>query len=92
MNSIEVLKRGIERALPYVEAKLRRPRKEDGHWWLDATYDGRGVTVEWSPRRGFGVSTDDPEAGYGDGPDEVLEDFETAAKRVVELLVKAPRS
>ena len=92
MNSIEVLKRDIERALSRVEAKLRRPREEGGHWWLDATYDGRDAIVEWSPRRGFGVSTDDPEAGYGEGPDEILADCETVAKRVVELLVKVPRS
>jgi DNA-binding XRE family transcriptional regulator len=92
MNSIELLKRDIERALPRVEAKLRKPRKETGHWWLDATHDGHVVTVEWSPRRGFGISTDDAGDGYGEGPDEVVEDREEAAKRVVELLAKGSRS
>jgi DNA-binding Xre family transcriptional regulator len=88
MNPIEVLKRDIERALPRVETKFRRPRREDGHWWLDSTYDGHGVTVEWSPRRGFGISTDGLGDGYGEGPDEVVADREAAAKRVVELLVQ----
>ena len=88
MNSIEALKRDIERALPRVETKLRRPRRQDGHWWLDSTYDGHGVTIEWSPRRGFGISTDGLGDGYGEGPDEVVADREAAAKRVVELLVQ----
>jgi DNA-binding XRE family transcriptional regulator len=92
MNSIEALKRDIQRALPRVEVKLRRPRKKDGHWWLDATCDGHDVTVEWSPRRGFGVSTDDREDGYGEGPDEVFADRESTAKRVVELLVQGART
>jgi DNA-binding XRE family transcriptional regulator len=92
MNAIEALKRDIERALPGVETKLRKPRKESGHWWLDATYGGHTVTVEWSPRRGFGISTDDLGDGYGEGPDEVFEDREEAVKQVVELLAKGSRS
>jgi transcriptional regulator with XRE-family HTH domain len=92
MNSIESLKQDIERALPRVATKLRKPRKTTGHWWLDATYDGHAVVVEWSPRRGFGVSTEDAGDGYGEGPDEVFEDREKAAKRVIELLAERSRA
>jgi transcriptional regulator with XRE-family HTH domain len=92
MNSIEALKRDIESALSGVETKLRKPRKETGHWWLDAMYNGHVVTVEWSPRRGFGISTDDEEGGYGEGPDEVFTDRAAATTRVIELLVKGTRS
>jgi transcriptional regulator with XRE-family HTH domain len=88
MNPIEALKRDIERALPRVDVKLRRPRKVDGHWWLDATYDGHAVAIEWSPRHGFGISTDGLGGGYGEGPDEVFADCEEAAKRVIGLLVR----
>jgi DNA-binding XRE family transcriptional regulator len=92
MNSIEALKRDLEHALPGVEVKLRRPRKKDGHWWLDATYEGLDVTVEWSPRRGFGISTDGPDDGYGEGPDEVFADREAAAKRVLEIFTRGTRT
>jgi hypothetical protein len=92
MNSMEALKRDIERALPRVEVQLRHPREEDGHWWLDATYDGHVVAVEWSPRRGFGICTDDSEAGYGEGSDEILENREVVANRVVEPLVQRART
>ena len=92
MNAIEALKRDIELALPDVELKLRRPRKPNGNWWLDATYEGHDVTVEWAPRRGFGVSADDPGDGYGEGPDEILTDREAAAKRVIDLLARGART
>jgi DNA-binding XRE family transcriptional regulator len=93
MNAIETLKRDIERAVAAVETKLRKPRSEAGTWWLDAKHDGHVVTVEWSPRRrGFGISTDAPEDGYGEGPDEVLADREAASNRIIELLVRGTRS
>jgi DNA-binding XRE family transcriptional regulator len=86
MNSIEALKRDIELAVPAAEVKLRRPRKVDGHWWLDAAYGGHEVTVQWSPRRGFGVTASELGAGYGEGPEEVFEEREQTARRVVDLL------
>ncbi len=92
MNSIEALKRDIERALAGVETKLTKPRKETGHWWLDARYNGHAVAVEWSPRRGFGVSTIGPDEAYGEGPDEVFSEKDTASKRVIDLLAKGTRS
>jgi transcriptional regulator with XRE-family HTH domain len=92
MNSIESLRQDIERALPNVETKLRKPRKATGHWWLDATHNGHAVAVEWSPRHGFGISTEDVGDGYGEGPDEVFDDRDKAAKRVVELLAEGSRT
>jgi hypothetical protein len=56
MNSMEVLKQQIERAVPRVNVTLRRPRNPNGSWWLDARSNEQLVTVQWSPRRGFGVS------------------------------------
>ncbi|HEY4240922.1 MAG TPA: helix-turn-helix transcriptional regulator [Kofleriaceae bacterium] len=86
MFAIEQLKRRVQRAVPGVELELRKPLKLIGSWWLDATLRGHHVTVEWRPKRGFGISTDDPDAGFGEGPDEVITDRATAAARVVELL------
>lgn len=88
MNSIEALKRDIEQAVTGVETKLRKPRNEAGSWWLDAKYNGHVVTVQWAARRGFGISTDDPDGGYGEGPDEVFADRGEASSRTVELLLR----
>lgn len=85
MNAIEALRQDIERAVPGVEVKVRRPRNPDGNWWLDAKFAEHVVSVQWAPRRGFGVSASDL-AGYGEGADEVFEDRERTAQRVITLL------
>lgn len=86
MSSIEELQREIQRALPGAETKLRRPRNPDGTWWLDASHGGHTVTVQWSPRHGFGVSASALNEGYGEGPEEVFDDQDAATHRVLELL------
>ena len=50
MNAIEALKRDIELALPGVELKLRRPRKPNGTWWLDAMWLAPNGTEEQRAR------------------------------------------
>lgn len=87
MNSIEALKQEIERALPEVASKLRRPRKADGEWWLDVSRGGHDLVIQWSPSRGFGISSlSETGPGYGEGPEEVFESRELATKRVISLL------
>lgn len=56
-----------------------------GIWWLEVKRENRSVTVEWRPRRGFGIY--DPESeGYGEGPREIFRDAPMAARRVTQLL------
>jgi lactoylglutathione lyase len=91
MNPIEILQRDIEQALPSAWTRLRRPRKQEGMWWLDAKQNDYVVTVQWSPRRGFGISASAIPDGYGEGPEETCEDSKRATVRVLELLRnKAP--
>lgn len=53
---------------------------------LDTKQDDHVVTIQWSPRRGFGVSASALGDGYGEGPDETIESREEATKRVLDLL------
>ncbi|HEY4182680.1 MAG TPA: helix-turn-helix domain-containing protein [Kofleriaceae bacterium] len=92
MNSIEQLKLNIERSLAGIETSLRKPRKENGHWWLTVKFKERVVRVEWVPTRGFGISTLEPDTAYGEGPDELFGDPAGASRRVVELLRSGQRS
>jgi DNA-binding XRE family transcriptional regulator len=48
--------------------------------------------IEWSPRRGFGISTAEPGAGYGEGPDEIYTDRAETSRRVIELFASRGRS
>jgi DNA-binding XRE family transcriptional regulator len=86
MNPIEILQRDIEQSLPLTWTRLRRPRNPEGMWWLDAKQNDYVVTVQWSPRRQFGISASAMPTGYGEGPEETYEDPKNATARVLELL------
>ena len=55
------------------------------NWWLEFQCESRSVTLEWRPRRGFGVYDPTDEA-YGSGPREVFRSVEMAARRLLQLL------
>src|SRR5450432_1096123 len=63
-----------------------RPDQITGKGSLDAKQDDHVVTIQWSPRRGFGVSASALGDGYGEGPEETFENREHAAARVLVLL------
>jgi Helix-turn-helix domain len=86
MNDIELMERDIRRALPSVWTRVRRPRNPQGEWWLDTKQEDHVVTIQWSKRRGFGVSASALGEGYGEGPEETIESREGALKRILELL------
>ena len=86
MNPIETLERDIQRAVPEAWTRLRRPRNPEGEWWLDAKKDEHIVTIQWSSRRGFGISASALDEGYGEGPEETESNSERATARVVQLL------
>lgn len=92
MNAIEILKDQIARELPEATLRLEAPTppKTSAAWWLEAELGGHEVVVEWKPKRGFGVTS--PAEGFGEGADEVHEDPESTARRVVELLRKRERT
>jgi DNA-binding XRE family transcriptional regulator len=86
MNAIETMEHEIRDHLPSAWTRLRRPRNPEGEWWLDAKQDDHVVTIQWSPRRGFGVSATAFSDGYGEGPEETFSERQPATGRVLELL------
>lgn len=96
LNSIEILQRRVLEALPKAQASLDRPRKKTGTWWLSLEHAGHAVTIEWRPRRGFGIHCSSEPAPFT-GPEEIYRTTEDASKRVLELLrtrqfARPPRS
>jgi len=86
MNAIEALEQNVREAVPKAWTRLRRPRNPQGQWWLDTKMDGHVVTIAWSPRRGFGISSSSFGDGYGEGAEETYEERQQATARVIELL------
>lgn len=59
--------------------------KTPGPSFLDVWNGDYFLTIEWRPSHGFALVAG-REAVYGEGPDEIYSDFDTAAGRVVWLL------
>lgn len=83
---IETLASALKKRFPDAHLALDRPRKAAGVWFLDLALAGHSVVVQWQKEKGFGVSSS-PEAGYGEGVDEVYQDEEAAYGRIVSLFL-----
>ncbi len=90
MSDIEILEALLRESLPDLELSLDLPAEPGGSAWLDVQRQGRFISVEWRPRRGFGVSlleaAGDLRAGLFEGPDEIFRDPGAARDRVLSLL------
>jgi hypothetical protein len=85
MTPIQRLQRDLSARFPKARVELDPPREEGGPHFLDVALDGQAVVIEWSPQRGFGLSST-PTDDYGGGPDEVYTNGAAVLGRVSELL------
>ena len=96
MNQLEELKARVLRDLPASDASLEVPRKKSGTWWLELSHQGHSLTVEWRPKKGFGIHCS-PGSSPFSGPEEILLDLDATTERVLKLLrdqkfARPPRS
>lgn len=91
-HPVEQFVSALRRAQPGVVTEVDEPSRPDGHWVVDVAQDGHEVVVEWRAKHGFGVTSTAAEAGFGEGPEELLEEPHAAAERVAELLRKKERT
>jgi hypothetical protein len=82
---VEQLRELLQKHLPQCVVKVDPPTQPKGSWFIDAVLDQHHVNVECRPGKGFGLSAG-PGGGF-DGPEEVYPDFDSAARRLLELLV-----
>jgi len=90
MNDIERLYEELRRRIPAIGAQVDRPERSGGSWFLDLDLAGRKAVVEWRPERGFGVLAREG-ALFGDRPDEVYTELDSAISRIEELLETGTR-
>jgi hypothetical protein len=91
MNSIQQIRRTVEKRFPAASLNVEEPVTAAGSWWLDVYLDGQHVVVEWRPAEGFGVSTP-ADDDYGEGADEVYATIAEASDRVRGLLESGTRT
>jgi hypothetical protein len=91
MNPLEELANGLKTRFPELVVGIDPPSRTEASWWLDLRLGEYAVTVEWRPGRGFGIRSSEVDY-YGEGPDEIVPDVESARDRLVELLKRRERT
>ena len=66
--------------------QLDRPADPAGQWWIDLEVDGLPTNVSWRRAQGFGLYTAD--AGFGGRPNEIYEDADQAASRLLQMAAR----
>src|SRR3954463_4389959 len=82
---IEKLETVIRTCFPDSRTELHGPSRPKGSWFLYVWLGDYFLAVEWRPEEGFGV-TANPDAGFGEGPEEVHHDLPSISRRVIALL------
>ena len=88
MNPLEKLLICIKKEFPKANLMLDPAKKKDASWWLDVVHNERAITIEWKPKKGFGLWAPSNEFGYGQGPDEIYTDLNEIYDRISILLNK----
>jgi hypothetical protein len=88
MNSIEIFRDRVRSQFPSAELSIDAPLNPNGVWHLDIKLGEKDTVVEWKPSRGFGLCTckNLGDHGFGEGPDVVHEDIDSAFEALVEIL------
>jgi hypothetical protein len=85
MNPFSKMESRVKAVAPAAELRRDLAKKPKGTSFLEIVQGGFTASVEFRPGHGFGITVPQG-AVYGEGPDEVVADEESAIARVVELL------
>jgi DNA-binding XRE family transcriptional regulator len=89
MNAtVQNFKALMEAALPNGRISIDPPAQPSGHWFIDIQSGRKSLTVEYRPRKGFGIIR--ATAQFGEASSETYRTAELAARRATQLLT-APK-
>jgi hypothetical protein len=82
-NVLEQFRTNLLANIKNCEVDIDAPDSEAGNWWIDVHAGKKRLSLEYRPKKGFGVF--DRDSSYGEGPTEVYRTANLAARRVVQL-------
>jgi transcriptional regulator with XRE-family HTH domain len=91
MNPIERMRDNIQRLHSDAQLDLIAPLRQAGMWTLEIDFGAVHMSVNWSERSGFGISTFRPE-NFGEGDDEIYSSYEGAFDRICRLMTGAEQT
>jgi len=91
MNDFELLVDKVKTQFPEVEVQIDLPIRPKGGHWAHFKLGQEVTEVEWRPELGFGFFASD--AGFGEGPSEIIVETEKAIEKIISnLTLITPRS
>jgi len=88
-KSLESLVSKVASALPAVDVEWDIPSDSENMWHVDLAFEGRCINLQWRKHFGFGISFGD-EHCYGDGPEQVFGDEQSALESICRYLTPIP--
>jgi DNA-binding Xre family transcriptional regulator len=86
-DQLAAVEQRVRRRFPEATIEIDAPSDPNGPWFLDISLQGHVVAVRWRQDRGFGVTTNPSNGGYGEGVHETFQDPDNAYKRITTLLL-----
>src|SRR5437867_3794676 len=83
-NTIAYFKSLLHQKLPGSKLNIDGPDADGGNYWIDVSLGKKRQTLEYRPRRGFGLFHKD--VGFGEGPAEIYRTPERVAQRLEQLM------
>jgi len=90
-NALRDIADGILQRFPKATLSFDMAEKGEGSSFLNVMMEDYSLVVEWSPKRGIGI-TSNSEIGYGEGSQEVFKEPSAALQRVLELLLSRTKT
>jgi DNA-binding XRE family transcriptional regulator len=86
-DPIAVIEEKLHRRFPEAKIAIDAPSNAKGSWFLEIGLQGHLVAIQWKADRGFGITTNPSNGGYGEGVHETIPDEKNAYKRITTLLL-----
>ena len=90
-NALQSIGDGILERFPNAQLSFDMAENGRGSTFLDVKMADYSLVVECYPGRGFGI-TANSDIGYGEGPQEVIEEPSAALHRILELLLSRTKT
>ena len=90
-NALQNIGDGILERFSNARLSFDMAENGEGSSFLDVKMGDYSLVVEWSPKRGIGI-TAHSDIGYGEGPQEVFKEPSAALHRILELLLSRTKT
>ena len=83
-HKVDEFKKGVLKKLKSATIDIDSSQRKNGSIWINIDYNRRLVIIEFRQGEGFGFYSDD--AGFGEGPETIKSDVNSAVRLAISRL------